>query len=261
MKALAIFAILGAGSVLAQQPTLNCNDSNYGGRRAHQCEMRELPAAFAGRLAVDAGHNGGIRIQGWDQGTVLVRAKVDASAPDQATAQNLVSQVRIDVSAGQVSASGAAPAQDQSWAVSYEIFVPRNGDLSLTAHNGGIHITDVRGNIKFNTVNGGVSLTRLAGDVEGATKNGGLKVELAGNRWDGTKLDARKTNGGVQIAMPQTYSAHFESSTVNGGMDINVPMTVTGKISRSISTDLGGGGPTIHVETTNGGIHVNRSAM
>src|SRR5581483_8685894 len=142
------------------------------------CEMREQNAGFAGRLTVDGGTNGGISVKGWDQSGVLVRAKVEANADDEATAQSLVSQVRIDMSAGQVSASGPAQANHQGWSVSYEIFVPRNGDLNLKAHNGAISISDVRGNIQFDTQNGGVSLKRLAGNVEGKTTNGGLQIEL-----------------------------------------------------------------------------------
>jgi DUF4097 and DUF4098 domain-containing protein YvlB len=110
-------------------------------------------------------------------------------------------------------------------------------------------------------MNGGVSLKRLGGNVEGKTMNGGLSIELAGNRWDGTRLDARTTNGGVNIAMPENYSAHFESSTVNGHVNLGIPMTVRGELSRSITTDLGAGGPTIHVETMNGGVNIKRAAL
>jgi DUF4097 and DUF4098 domain-containing protein YvlB len=54
--------------------------------------------------------------------------------------------------------------------------------LTLKAHNGGIRIADVSGQLEFETTNGGVSLQRLAGNVHGHTTNGGLSVELAGSR-------------------------------------------------------------------------------
>ncbi len=110
-------------------------------------------------------------------------------------------------------------------------------------------------------MNGGVSLKRLAGDVEGSTMNGGLNIELAGERWDGTKLDAHTTNGGVNLTMPERYSAHLETGTVNGNMNIDMPLTVRGEIGRRLSTDLGSGGPTVRVETTNGGINIKRAAI
>ncbi len=262
MKTLALIAI-AALPALAQKDGLSCNDRNRTGnnRQVHHCEMREESAGFAGRLSVDAGTNGGVSVHGWDQSGVKVRAKVEAWADDEGTAKSLVSQVRLNLSAGQVAASGPVEANHQGWSVSYEIFVPRNGDLALKAHNGGISISDVRGNITLDTMNGGVSLNRLGGNVEGKTMNGGVNVVLTGNRWDGTKLDARTTNGGVNITMPENYSAHFESSTVNGRVNLGVPMTVRGEVNRNVSTDLGGGGPTIHVETTNGGVSIKRGAL
>jgi len=243
-----------------QDRGMTCNDNNNG-RQIRHCEIREQSTGFPGRLTVDAGVNGGVSVKGWDQAGMLVRSKVEAWAADENTAKSLVSQVQVAISAGQVNASGPAEVNRQGWSVSYEIFVPRNGDLNLKAHNGGISISDVRGNIQFDTMNGGVSLKRLGGNVEGKTMNGGLSIELAGNRWDGTRLDARTTNGGVNIAMPENYSAHFESSTVNGHVNLGIPMTVRGELSRSITTDLGAGGPTIHVETMNGGVNIKRAAL
>ncbi len=264
MKALAAVIIIAALPAVAQrngsqERALACDGDRNNGRQARHCEMREQNTGFAGRLTVDAGVNGGVSVKGWDQPGVLVRAKVEANADDVATAQNIVSQVRVDLSAGQVSASGPAQANHQGWSVSYEIFVPRSGDLNIKAHNGGISISDIRGDIQFDTQNGGVSLRRLAGNVKGKTTNGGLQIELAGTRWDGNRLDVRTTNGGVNITMPENYSAHFEGSTVNGSMNIGVPMTVHGEISRTLSTDLNGGGPTIHVETMNGGVNIKRA--
>lgn len=257
-----ILLALAAATAFAQTKSMSCDDNNNrNDRLVSSCEMREQAIAYGGRLTVDGGTNGGVSIKGWDSASVLVRSKVQTYAVDDASAKSLASQVRINWSAGQVSASGPENSRDQNWAVSYEVFVPRSADLSLKTHNGGISIADVRGNIQFDALNGGVNLKNLAGDVEGTTKNGGLNITLAGNRWDGTKLDARTTNGGINLSMPANYNAHFETATVNGHLNANFDMTVRGNIgdiSRKLSTDLGAGGPTIHVETTNGGVNVKR---
>lgn len=243
----------------AQQGSLSCNDGNHNNnRQVTHCEMREQTVPYAGRLSVDSGVNGGVSVKGWDNGNVLVRAKVEASGEDDAAARAVVSQITLNLSAGQVSATGPEQSRGHGWSVSYEIFVPRQADLTLKANNGGISISDVRGAIQFNTMNGGVSLKRVAGDVEGKTMNGGLNIELAGSRWDGAKLDARTVNGGVNLKIPENYSAHFETATVNGSLNIGIPMTVHGEISKHVVTDLGSGGPTIHVETTNGGVNVKK---
>ncbi len=263
-----VLIALATVSAFAQTKSLTCDDhNNNNDRQVRSCEMREQNIAYGGRLSVDAGTNGGVSVKGWDSPSVLVRSQVSAWAADDNTAKMIVSQIHVDWSAGMIKASGPDMVHDargdrnQNWSVTYEIFVPRNADLALKTHNGGINISDVRGNITFDAMNGGVNLKNLAGDVEGTTKNGGLNITLAGNRWDGAKLDARTTNGGINISMPENYSAHFETATVNGNVNANFDMTVRGNIterSRKLSTDIGGGGATIHVETVNGGVNVKR---
>jgi hypothetical protein len=245
-------------TAFAQTKSLTCDNNNNSDRQARTCEVREQTIAYGGQLTVDGGGNGGVSIKGWDNSGVLVRSRVETWAADDGTAKSIASQVHVNWSAGQISASGPDSAKNQSWSVSYEVFVPRNADLSLKAHNGGISIADVRGNIRFDATNGGVNLKNLAGDVEGKTTNGGVNITLAGNRWDGAKLDARTTNGGVNISMPATYNAHFETATVNGHLNANIDMTVHGNIGKSVTADIGSGGPTIHVETTNGGVNVKK---
>jgi hypothetical protein len=256
-----VLLALAAATAFAQTKSLTCDNENHRNNQVTSCEVREQTIAYGGRLTVDGGVNGGVSIKGWDNASVLVRSKVEAYAADDATAKSIGAQIRVNWSAGQVSASGPETTHNQSWAVSYEVFVPRNADLSLKTHNGGISIADVRGNIQFEALNGGVNLKNLAGDVEGTTQNGGLNITLAGNRWDGAKLDARTTNGGVNLSMPASYNAHFETATVNGHLNANFDMTVHGnlsELSKKMSTDIGAGGPTIHVETINGGVNVKK---
>ena len=262
-----VLITLAAVTAFAQTKSLVCDDNNNrNDHQARSCEVREQTIAYGGQLTVDGGTNGGVSIKGWDNGGVLVRSRVESWAEDDATAKSLASQIHVNFSAGQISAIGPETTNSrgdhgQNWSVSYEVFVPRNADLSLKAHNGGISIADVRGNIRFSTQNGGVSLMNLAGDVEGATTNGGVNVTLTGNRWDGVKLDARTTNGGVNISMPQSYSAHLETGTINGHINANFDVTVSGNLtekSKKMVFDIGGGGPTIHVETTNGGVNFKK---
>jgi DUF4097 and DUF4098 domain-containing protein YvlB len=108
------------------------------------------------------------------------------------------------------------------------------------------------------TVNGGLSLIGTAGDVRGRTINGGIDVTLTGAGWDGEGLDLRTTNGGVALAIPDGYAARLETSTVNGGLDADFPVTVRGRISRELTLDLGSGGRTLRVRTTNGGVTLRR---
>ncbi len=244
-----------------QDKTLACGDRDRWNRRiASTCEVKEqtMPAA-KGTIHIDPATNGGITVKGWTRPDVLVRARIETAAPTDAEAKSMVSQIRFASGAGQLKAEGPASDHDHNWSVTYEVFVPQQSDIEAKAHNGGIHIQDVKGRIEFHATNGGVHLARLGGDVSGQTTNGGLTVELAGDRWDGKGMDVATTNGGVKMSVPSAYSAHLETSTVNGGIHVDFPITVQGKINKNLSFNLGSGGPTIRVATTNGGVKIQKS--
>jgi len=239
---------------------MTCQNGNYDSDRARHCEIREQTTPAVGRLAVDAGRNGGATVKGWLRGDVLVRARVEASADTQAAAASLASRVSIDSSGGQVHAMGPESANNSGWSVSYEIFVPQNTDLTLKTYNGGVTISDVRGQIRFDGHNGGVHLKRVAGDVAGATVNGGVQVELAGAMWDGRQLDVTTRNGGVDVAVPTLYSAHVQAETQNGHVQSDFPINVQGEVRpRKLDFNLGSGGALIHIATTNGHVMLKRS--
>ncbi len=239
---------------------LSCSDNWYSDRLVDHCEIKEQTVpARGGPIEVDARKNGGISITGWDRGEILVRARIQAAATSQAEADELAKQITIETAGGRISASGPATQRDYQWNVSYEIFVPQRSDLSLQTYNGGISVADVHGRIEFNATNGGVVLKRIGGSVHGGTTNGGLHVELTGDRWDGEELDVKTTNGGIDMAVPENYSAHLETGTVNGNLSIDFPVTVQGRITRELAVNLGSGGPTVRAMTTNGGIRIKRA--
>lgn len=260
MKKIFLIASLCAIPLLAQDKQLNC-DSDDGNRdRGSFCEIREVTIPATSSLDVDGGANGGVSVKGWDRNEVLVRSQVRTNGEDDSDARQLAPQIRIDASAGRVRAEGPhVSGRHRGWGVSFEVFVPRQSDLSLRANNGGIHVADVRGRIQFNTTNGGVHLSRLAGDVEGHTTNGGVHLDLSGNHWEGSKCEVTTTNGGVDIRVPENYSAHLEASTTNGGIHVDFPVMVHGQLNRGLSVDLGSGGNLVRATTTNGGVRVGRT--
>ncbi|HYZ85600.1 MAG TPA: DUF4097 family beta strand repeat-containing protein [Bryobacteraceae bacterium] len=244
-----------------RDPKLSCDGrENWNGDRVQHCEIFERTMPAGGQLNIDAGKNGGVSVRGWTQNNVLVRAKVQTWAPTEAEAKSLVSQIRLETAGGQIRSDAPSFDSGRGYSVSFEVFVPHNTNVGMQANNGGIHIEDVRGDIHFDTRNGGVHLQRVAGDVRGQTTNGGLHIELMGDRWDGGELNARTTNGGVKLVVPENYSARLEVSTVNGGMNVDIPLKVTGKLTRDLNVTLGNGGPLIRLATTNGGINISRKS-
>jgi len=223
-------------------------------------DLRESTVAATGSLTVDGGRNGGVSVKGENRSDVLVRACVQAWGSSDAEAKALLSNIRIDTG----SVIKAESSSDENWSVSYEILVPRNTNLNLTAHNGGISIKSVDGNLEFATTNGGVNLSDLSGTVKGRTTNGGVNVSLTGNAWRGSGMEVVTTNGGVNLNVPEGYAAQFETGTTNGGFKSDVAaLTVqteneTGGWQRSkrVVASMNGGGAPIKVVTTNGGIRI-----
>jgi DUF4097 and DUF4098 domain-containing protein YvlB len=258
---LIVLALTGL-PILAQTPVthLDCDSRNHNDHLVSHCEMKEQTlAATKGTIQIDPGMNGGVTVSGWDRADVWVRARIDTAADTDSEARSMVPNIRFASGAGHIRAEGPAMDNHHNWAVSYEIFAPRQSDLQMKTFNGGIHLSDLRGSISFEALNGGVTLERLAGEIQGHTTNGGLHITLAGDRWDGSGLNVETTNGGVKLDIPSSYSAHIETSTVNGGVDVDFPITLHGRIDKDLSFDVGNGGPTIRATTTNGGIKIRKS--
>ncbi len=231
------------------------DNNNYDAERA--CEVREFTLAPRRTLSVDAGKNGGIRVEAWDRDEVLVRARVQAVGEDRDEVRRLVAESEVETD-GTIESRVPRSGRDAWVGVSFRLMVPRASNLDLEARNGGISIDGVTGQIRFDTQNGGVSLDGLGGDVRGRTTNGGLSVRLTGDRWDGYGLDARTTNGGVKLVVPDGYSADLETGTINGRMRIDFPVMVQGDVGRRVQTTLGDGGPPVRAVTTNGGVNIER---
>ena len=263
LVAVAFVAVLGAPIAAQRQAGSTgdwCSDQNWGDDREGFCEVREYTVPASGAtLTVDAAPNGGIEVEGSARRDIVVQARVVATADTEDEARAMAARVQVVATAVRVDADGPRNlGRRQGWHVSYRLAVPTNTPLSLKSTNGGISVDSVNSRVELTTTNGGVKLSRMAGDVAGRTTNGGIDVDLDGNGWDGTGLDLQTTNGGVRVKIPEQYNAHLETGTTNGSVKIDFPVMVQGTRPRSISTDLGSGGATLRVRTSNGGVRITK---
>jgi hypothetical protein len=258
----ALVAVAGS-TAIAQRPASNtdwCADESWGNDREGFCEVREYTVPAAGAtVTVDASPNGGIGVEGESRSDIFIAARVVATADTVEQARAIASRVQVSATADRVEANGPRNlGRHEGWHVSYRLRVPQQTPLKLTTTNGGISIDNVNSRLDLTTTNGGLKLSHIGGDVEGRTTNGGIDVTLDGNGWQGGGLDVETTNGGVRLKLPDNYNAHLETSTTNGRVSIDFPVTVQGTLGRSLSTDLGSGGATIRVRTSNGGVKIVR---
>lgn len=245
-----------------------CSNDNWNnGDKVSTNELRETTVQATGKLEVDGAKNGGISVKGEDRSDVLIRACVQAWGSSDADAKSLASSIRLNTGSV-IKADGP---EGGNWSVSFDIRTPRNSNLDLKAHNGGISIKGVDGQMDLFTVNGGINVSDAAGDVRGRTTNGGVNVSLVGSGWKGSGLDLQTTNGGVNLSIPSDFAANIETGTTNGGFSSNIPaLNITTEDikgdpygrsrAKKINTSLNGGGALVRVITTNGGIRINSNS-
>ncbi len=239
----------------------DCSTNHRGwGDSANFAQSRQERLPNASINYVDPGQNGSIRVHGWNNADVLVKACIQTSAPTDSEARDLASQIRVTNGAGHIEASGPSERDKRNWSVSYDIWMPVNSGTKLTASNGSIVVDGLHGRIRFHTLNGSVRLLDVSGDVDGDTTNGSVTVSVANTGHYAGGLRVETTNGSVKLELPESYSAKVEASTVNGSIRTDFPVTVSGEIGKHLSFTLGSGGPEIDAKTTNGSIHITRRA-
>ena len=208
---------------------------NWDHDRANYAESREQHLAAASLNSINSGPNGSIRVYGWDKADVFVRACIQTSAPTDAEAQQLASQVRIANGPGDIEASGPEQQDDSYWGVSYEVWVPAASNLKLEASNGSIRVEGVRGQLRAQSLNGSVHLNAVGGDVDVSATNGSLDLDLTrGGRpgWTSSGIKLSTVNGSVRLTVPRDFSARVEASTVNGSVHTDFPVTITGDVGK-----------------------------
>jgi hypothetical protein len=225
------------------------------------CEVRTVPVRLSERaLEIDGRLNGSVHAQGRDDDSVQVTVRLQAWASSEVEASALLKDVQVIADGRSIRAEGPRRGRwnRDDWSASYVVRVPRRFDLSFEAMNGSLGVSGVTGRLELRTMNGSVTLTDVGGDVHARTQNGSLNVQLTGTRWEGNGLDAETQNGGVRLAIPESYAAVLETGTVNGSIETDFPVTLQGRISRRLILPLNGGGKTLHAMTTNGSVRIAR---
>lgn len=129
------------------------------------------------------------------------------------------------------------------------------GSARLTSSGGGIEVTDSTGDVFARTSGGGIRLQNDDGKVDGHTSGGEIRAELRANR--GITLDT--SGGGITLRLPPNTGGSVDAATSGGRVTSDLPFTTTqiGDGSHLRGT-IGGGGPSIYLHTSGGGIHLEQ---
>ena len=132
-------------------------------------------------------------------------------------------------------------------------------NVTVDNTNGAIFVTDVAGKHDLDTTNGRIEVARCAGSVDAATTNGSIHAELvrvAKNQ----PMRFETTNGRIEVSVPQDFAADIDASTTNGSIKSDLPVATRTLDDNSLRGTINGGGTSLRLRTTNGGISIRRSS-
>lgn len=188
---------------------------------------------------------------------VEVSAEKIAKASSDEAAKDLLSKIEIveTVKPDSVKLVTKTPKSFGSGGaeVKYTIKVPAGLRVRAGTTNGGIKLTGISNDVEASTTNGGVNGEALSGTIDASTTNGGVHLDLA--KLGSGGLKAGTTNGGVSVSLPSDSKATISAHVTNGGLGVeNLTLVTTEQSRRRLEGTLNGGGPSIELGTTNGGI-------
>jgi hypothetical protein len=205
--------------------------------------------------------NGTIDVEGVEGADLEVRAERVARAATDTGAAELLPRISIkeDVTPDRVSIETERMSGimiGASFTVNYHVRAPKNAIVTVTNTNGVIGLTALGGRVTARTTNGGVNAKGLTGGLEARSTNGGLSIDLASTGAE--KISMHATNGGVTVMLPDTAKADLSATCTNGGITVSpdLKVEVSEKSRRRFEGRMNGGGTSIEVHTTNGGIKV-----
>lgn len=149
------------------------------------------------------------------------------------------------------------------------------GDLKVKTSGGGIEVSDGSGALEGHTSGGsvtvknfsgsarvgssggGITLENVTGKVEGSTSGGSISARFSSSLTEPVNLST--SGGGVTLRVTDKSAFDLDASASGGGVISDLPVTIVGKVPRDrLKGPVNGGGKTVYLRTSGGGIHVKR---
>jgi DUF4097 and DUF4098 domain-containing protein YvlB len=230
----------------------------FGGVEGKSEWTKSYTLAEGGTLEIHS-TNGEIDIVPSDGSTVSVVAERIAHAATEAAAKEAAAAIQIKESVSPTRIALDARTEgtflDGSREVKFHVKAPVWAAVTIDTTNGEVSIHNITGDLKVETTNGQIHGDGLAGSTSVETTNGEIVLEYASIPAHGITCSA--TNGEITVTIPKDGNAHIAADVTNGGISTeNLTLHDTKEERRSLKATLNGGGPSIKIETTNGGIKI-----
>jgi len=247
-------AALGVVAALAA-----CNLQFSTGIEAKSSWSRSYKVADSATLEIRE-PNGRITIEAADGHEIQVSATRVAKAPTEEAAKAAAEKIQINeaVSDDRValdSTVGMQLTSGLSQSVDYDIKVPRSISLLIKVTNSQVNVTSVTGMIKIEATNGEITIAGLERGADIDTVNGRVIVNIAKVGVDGVRV--KSVNGAIEVGVPADGKATLAARVSNGAVEVeNLQLQTSEKSHQRVEGTIGGGGPEIRLDTTNGLIKI-----
>ena len=226
-------------------------------------------------LTITAEQNGGIQVTNWDKPEIGLKLCKQVATDDESRGRQLLADTHLEINGSNISVH--APEENHhSLGTVLLVKAPKNANLNLHVHNGGVSLSGFTGTAEAHAQNGGISFKGSSGKLTAQAENGGISIKDCGGeinakvengglsitlpeRWEGKGLDARARNGGLVVAVPKNFNGGLEV-LASEHTSIICKDEVCNQGERTWDSGghklfrMGGSNPQVHAETENGGI-------
>lgn len=288
LKALSVVVIVWLVLFLVQEGftswlpgAFHINIGNIGFNHATKDETLSHEVAGLQTIGVET-HNGSVTLHGKDEGGIEIRAHYESRASSSSRAQDLVDSFTTDLSvaSGQllVKANFAGTSYNNQ-SVSYEIYLPKNLNVTVHTSNGAITLDNLAaeadltssngalsvfsdsgvGDLRLHTSNGKIEVSVPSGMAQLTAESSNGRIEIDGNPADGGHWQLRTSNGGIKVSLPQVLGVKLDAETSNSSIEVGEgPWSVDGgKLSnKQVHATRGDGALDLLAHTSNASIEI-----
>jgi hypothetical protein len=215
--------------------------------------------------------NGKITAEQTDGAAVIVEGRRTAKGHSDEAAKEMLAklEIREEVGESTVRVESRPPRMSGfgGHEIEWTIKVPKGVIVDLRTTNGGVRLNNLSNEIHAKSTNGGVRGENITPSIiEASAVNGGVEFVLASPLDSTDSVDLETVNGGVQLALPSESKATIAARCVNGGVHVDsLDISREEQSSdfdkrRRLNGTMNGGGGTVKLNTTNGGIHLSRTS-
>jgi hypothetical protein len=217
--------------------------------------------------------NGDITIESWNDDKITLKAvttshhgneKLDEIKIEVREIDNIIDIETIFLGSGLVEANTKMNIKIPEF-VNIEKIFSSNGDIAVlggkgnvTVHssNGNIDIVDVDGYVQASSSNGNINIEDTTGVNNITTSNGKINLEI----FDFNKnISISSSNEDIILFIHESLNADLILSTSNGKISTNnISLNITKDEEKYLSGELGTGGNSINIETSNGDINLKK---